>query len=233
MRFLNKYKKLVKLDRFAFPQFPLRILKFQRPKWKKFQKQAIISKKSACHFINPLILKNSYKQWDKVQNYYKSGIQIKKKVIALFDDSVSIRSIKKAILKNKKTNREILLSSLVKPEYRADILLSRLNFFSSSFSARQSINEGEILLNGKFFLSNLFLKKGDIVSFKSSKALNSSSLSTILSRKYVKQNYCPFVEVDFYSKTLVIVKDLEELTLDDFNLLITEYFDLKKFRDYL
>ena len=60
MRFLNKYKKLVKLDRFAFPQFSLRILKFQRPKWKKFQKQAIISKKSTCHFINPLILKNSY-----------------------------------------------------------------------------------------------------------------------------------------------------------------------------
>jgi ribosomal protein S4 len=233
MRFSNRYKKLVKLERFSFPQLPLRILKFQRPKWKKFQKQALVSKKALPRFVNPLVLKNSYKQWEKVQNYYKSGIQIKKKAIALFDDSITVKSIRKTVLNNHKTNRDILLSTFIKPEFRADILLSRLNFFSSSFSARQSINEKEILLNGKPFLSNVFLKKGDIISFQSYKNIETFSFNSISKNKYVKQNFYSFVEVDFYTKTLVVVKDLNDLTLDDFSLLITEYFDLKKFRDYL
>ena len=74
---------------------------------------------------------------------------------------------------------------------------------------------------------------GDIVSFASLKSLSSCSLDSLLKRQYVKQCFYSFVEVDFYTKTLVVVKDLHDLTLDDFNLLMNEYYDLKKFRDYL
>jgi hypothetical protein len=77
------------------------------------------------------------------------------------------------------------------------------------------------------------LKKGDIISFQSYKNIETFSFNSISKNKYVKQNFYSFVEVDFYTKTLVVVKDLNDLTLDDFSLLITEYFDLKKFRDYL
>jgi len=79
MRFINKYKNVTKIDRFNFPQLPLRIFKFQRPKWKRFQKQAALFKKSSLVFVNPFITKNSYKQWEKIQNYYRLGLQIKKK----------------------------------------------------------------------------------------------------------------------------------------------------------
>jgi len=233
MRFLNKYKNITKLDRFNFPQLPLRIFKFQRPKWKRFQKQAALSKKSSLVFVNPFITKNSYKQWEKIQNYYRLGLQIKKKIMVFFDDSVSLKSIKKTVNNTKKTNNEFLLSVFFKPQFRLDILLWRLNFFSSSFSARQSINEGEVLLNGHIGSNNSFVKKGDIVSFSSLKSLSSFSLDFLLKRQYVKQSFYSFVEVDFYTKTLVVVKDLNDLTLDDFNLLMNEYYDLKKFRDYL
>ena len=157
----------------------------------------------------------------------------KKKAMVLFDDAVSISSIKKEINKSTKVNRDIFLAGFLKPEYRADILLWRLNFFSSSFSARQSINEGEVLLNGKTFVSNITLKKGDILMFNSKKVCSSFSLESFLKRQSVQRTFSTFVEIDFYTKTLVIVKDLEDLTSDDFNLLFTEYFDLKKFRDYL
>jgi ribosomal protein S4 len=233
MRFLNKYKKIATLDRFIYPQLALRVLKFRRPKWKKFQKQVLNSKKSTPVFINPFILKNSFKQWEKVKNYYKSGLQFKKKLMVWFDDAANIKIIKKQVLKNQKSNKDILLSTFLKSEFRVDILLWRLNFFPSSYSARQSLNEGSILLNGKPTLSNTLLKKGDILSFRLTKSPSSFSLKDTFSSIYTKQSFCSFVEVDFYTKTLVVIKDLNDLTLDDFSLIITEYFDLKKFRDYL
>jgi len=232
MRIVNKYKKIPKLDRFSYPQFPLRILRFQRPKWKKFQKSALNFQKSNCTFVNPLTLKLSYKQWEKVQNYYKAGIQIKRKIIALFDDSIKITCVRKNLLKKTKLNNNIFLSTLVKPEFRLDILLWRLCLFSSSFSARQSINNKQITVNNKFVAGNFFLKKGDIISFDSESFLK-INLSSNFSRIYTQQKYCTFVEVDVYSQTLVVVKDLKDLTSDDFNFFINEYVDLKKFRDYI
>jgi hypothetical protein len=114
MRFLNKYKKIATLDRFIYPQLALRVLKFRRPKWKKFQKQFLNSKKSTPVFINPFILKNSFKQWEKVKNYYKSGLQFKKKLMVWFDDAANIKIIKKQVLKNQKSNKDILLSTFLK-----------------------------------------------------------------------------------------------------------------------
>lgn len=232
MRTINKYKKIPKLDRFSYPQFPLRILRFQRPKWKKFQKSALTSQKSDCTFVNPSTLKLSYKQWDKVQNYYKAGIQIKRKILALFDDSVKVTRVKKELSKKTKLNNSIFLSTLVKPEFRLDILLWRLCLFSSSFSARQSINNKQITVNHKFVAGNFYLKKGDIISFDPESFLK-INLPSIFSRIYTQQKYCTFVEIDVYSQTLVVVKDLKDLTSDDFNFFVNEYVDLKKFRDYL
>jgi len=42
-----------------------------------------------------------------------------------------------------------------------------------------------------------------------------------------------FLEVDYYTNTIVIVKDLSELTSEDFYLLITEFYNLKKIKDYI
>ena len=153
--------------------------------------------------------------------------------MTLFDSAVNINSVKKQILTKKNKSKEIFLHGFLRHEFRTDILLWRLNFFSSSFSARQSINEGEIRLNNKIFLSNKILKKGDLISFESYKEDSSFCLSSILNKIYSNPRFCSFVEVDFYTKTIIIIKDLEELTQDDFNFLVNEYFDLKKFRDYI
>jgi ribosomal protein S4 len=233
MRFLNKYKNFSKLDKISFSQIPLRIMRFKRPKWVRLQKQLLNTQRSELSFFNPLTLKTSFKQWDKAKNYYKLGIQIKKKLMTLFDSSVNINSVKKQILNKKNKSKEIFLHGFLRHEFRTDILLWRLNFFSSSFSARQSINEGEIRLNDKIFLSNKILKKGDLIYFESYKEDSSFCLSSILNKIYSNPRFCSFVEVDFYTKTIIIIKDLEELSQDDFNFLVNEYFDLKKFRDYI
>ena len=45
MRFVNKYKGYEKTT-IVFERFPLRILKFKRPKWKKIQKLILYSRKN-------------------------------------------------------------------------------------------------------------------------------------------------------------------------------------------
>ena len=234
MRFIPKYKKISKLDNSLSPRISLRVLKFRRPKWKKVQKGLITTFKGSKSFVNPMILKNSYQHWDKVKNYYRDGIQFKTRVLSMYDNSFTINFFKKEILLNKKkTIKDTLLFGFIKPEFRIDILLWRLNFFSSSFQARQSINEGEIKLNNKKILGNVFLKKGDIISFSSCKSLSSSNITNIFSKLFNNDIFCTFIEVDFYTQTIVIIKNFEELTADDFSLFLTEYFDLKKFKDYL
>ena len=41
-----------------------------------------------------------------------------------------------------------------------------------------------------------------------------------------------FIELDFYTNSLVILKDINELTQGDLNLLVTDYFDLYKLINY-
>ena len=57
------------------------------------------------------------------------------------------------------------------------------------------------------------------------KILTFSNLFTI----HLNNNlFYSFVEVDHYTKTLIILKDLNEITDDDLSLLITDFFDMYK-----
>ena len=42
-----------------------------------------------------------------------------------------------------------------------------------------------------------------------------------------------FVEIDFYTSTVIIVKDVSDLTNEDLILIVSEAFDFKKFKNYL
>ena len=53
---------------------------------------------------------------------------------------------------------------------------------------------------------------------------NKSSLSDII---------FSFIEVDYYSNNIVILKDLKDLTTDDFYLLLNETYNIKKIKDYI
>jgi len=233
MRLQNKYKQFFQLKG-SLPRIPQRLLKFRRPKWLKIQKKISLLNKKSISFSNSLLIKNSYKYWDKVNNYYKDGIQLKKFVLSSFDNSLNIAFFKKEILNKKNTfSKDILVNCLIKPKFRIDILLWNLNFFSSVFQARQAINEGEILINSKKVLGNTFLQKGDVIQFFTKKLEKKNNLTNTLTKNLLNDNIYPFVEIDFYTKTIIVLKNIEELTLDDLNILSPEYFDIKKFKNYL
>ena len=90
------------------------------------------------------------------------------------------------------------MKSLVYPEFRLDILANRLELASSSFAARQSIHNGEILVNKKRVSSNYIIKSGDIISFGPTvKFLDLRNSNKIF----------PFLEVDYYTKTIIVLVD--------------------------
>jgi len=196
-----------------------------------FKKKRIKRRKSL--FKNSMVVQKKKNFWCKIKNAYKEGLILKKKIInCFFDNSISIAFFKTPHRKMSSTFK-FFKSCLIKPEVRLDILLFRLNFFSSSFQARQSLNEGEILLNGQMAKGNCFLKKGDIISFFSKKSNTLFDLKKIINKQSLSYSFCPFVEIDFYTKTIVIFKSIDEFTNVDFNFLFPNYFENKKIKDYI
>ena len=234
MRFVAKYKIFTQSDNIV-NSVPLRILKFRRPKWKRLQKLLLLGKKKKGFFKDNSTLKVKFKSWDRVRNYYKGGLKLKHNFYQLFDSSITKLSIKKNFLSKKNlTTRQKFINTLIKPEFKIDILLWRLNFFRSSYQARQSVNDGEIFLNSKNAIrSNITLQKGDIITFTPKKSLVNFKTNTILKNTYFSKQLSTFVEVDYYTNSIVVLKNFNDLSSDDFRLLIRHYFNLKKFNDYL
>ena len=117
-----------------------------------------------------------------------------------------------------------------KPEFRVDFLLSRLGFFSTSFQAKQFIDSKKILVNGKIIGGNFFLKKGDVITL--SHFINVNIDQTFKYFSPTKKIFS-FIEVDYYSNTIIITKNLSDLHLEDMHLLSVNHCDLKKIKDFL
>jgi ribosomal protein S4 len=111
----------------------------------------------------------------------------------------------------------------MKLEYRIDVLLWNLKLFTSTYEAIQNINYGNILVNGVIVKSNIFLKKGDIIT--STKPVN--LISKNFSKKSFSKKFNSMIEIDFYTNSIIIVKDFTETTYLDFTLMFTEYMNVK------
>ncbi len=243
MRLRSKYKTYTQSSA-SLVKYPQRLFKFRRSKWKKIQIKLLRSqrfllysaekkkrlKKGQSPFFNNFLNKISYKFWQKLRLHYKKGLQIKNNLRKLFDDNISYKYFKKALISQKKSLllKNIILTNLVKPLFKIDILLWCLNFYTTSYQARQAINNKKVWVNKKTVIGNYYVKKGDVIFLDSS-----TLLSTVLFKNSLHNFFLTFVEIDYYTKTLVIVKDLNEISSEDLYLVISHYFDLKKFRDYL
>ena len=252
MRFVNKYKSYDKLFS-IFEKFPLRILKFKSTKWKRVQKaltfklsrmkkvfkglkQKKFSKNSRKKFFfDNFVIKVNLKSWYRVEKYYENGRRIKNSVSNMFDRSLSTAYFRKVLVFSKKASdvRHIYSHSLLKPEFRLDILLWRLKFFSSSYQACQAIDENKITVNGKSVKGNFFLSKGDIILFSSECKLDNFCMKKVEKNTLFSKVVLTFVEVDYYSNCVIILKNLEDLGTEDFYVLVKELHSLKKIKDYI
>ena len=116
------------------------------------------------------------------------------------------------------------LHFLIKPKFRLDIILYYLNFFKSISLAYEEIKNKKVYVNNSIVYPNYFLKCGDIITF------NTDITNIIFNLKY---NFCSFLEIDYYTKTILIIKNFDELSENDICIINTKYFEIKKLFDII
>ena len=229
MRFLNKYKNSSNTFAF-FKQSSLRILNFKRPKWKKIQTILKTKINLSSLFINNFISKSNYKSWEKLKSHYKEVIQTKKTLLNFFDNSFSSYYYKKEFsLLKKKSVIDFTSILFIKPMFKLDILLWKLCIFNSPFESRQAIKNGLILINNKVCKNSIYLCLGDIISLSNKVNLKKCQFNLRFDASF----FFSFLEIDYYSGTIVITKNIKQLSNDDFSTLIFDSINIKAFNDYI
>lgn len=171
-------------------------------------------------------LKNvSTKSIIRIKNRHRIKLETRKYLSSLFDNSIDFK-----IEKSLKIREKILAYYLLRPYYRLDLLLWSLDYFGTSFESRQKIITKKILVNGKIGKSNQYLKKGDVISFSIMKGKEMIKNNFLKNNKFYRKNcsYFPFLEIDYYSNQIIIIKDLDELSFTDYTLLIEEPIHVTK-----
>ena len=141
-----------------------------------------------------------------------------------FGATLTLKYLKKQALLKK----NVFYEFYIKPFFKLDILLWKLKFFHSIKEAQQHIRSKNVFVNDVVINSyNFFLSKGDIIKIlnKNINVFNKTGLNTsfILS----------FCDVDFYSYKIIVLKDLSDLTVNDFGLVFNYFVGLRSYIYYL
>lgn len=234
MRFLNKYKLH---EHFAASEIklPTRIFKFKRPKWKKikdkfkkrsrrfyWKKRRKIRKrrKFANHIKVRVVRKFNTKRFFRIKQ------QTRKYIASLYENTINFRK------KNNYKDRQTSVSSyIIKPYFRIDILLWYLKFFPSSVEARIFINARNVLVNDRVVFSNYELKKGDVITlnyFNITPEVAERNEFYCIKRKFKRSSsFFPFLEVDYYTNKIIILKEWNELSVSELALTVKTSKKLK------
>jgi len=243
MRSLAKYTSYSK----NIPNvIPFKILKFKSSKWKKIKKiiknkfKLLKRRKQSIFFLkkrNKVFIKKTrffFFQGLKVQKrtmpnfnkYYKNCLSTNRLLKQLFDNR--LLSLKPA----SKNYNLCFINFFIKQFFKPEILLSKLSFFNSSEEALQGLSNGSILINYEKKKSNYILKSGDIISI-SNKKINFFLFQKIIEKNYfLKRNFFSFLEIDYITGTIIILKDFSTLNFFDFNLFLSFYINLQQFKNY-
>jgi len=156
---------------------------------------------------------------------FADQLKHKLKLAGLFDHSIKFQ--KKVIKSLFNVNAYVLL----RPLYRIDILLWYLKYYSSTYEAKQNIDNRKILVNNKSVKANYYVKEGDIISLNFTSLLEKNNTYLNIKQKFTKnknRRLCSFLEYDKYTNTIIVLKDVKYLTSDDYALFITEASQLKR-----
>lgn len=230
----KNYKKYLKLTNFFFILPFFRILKFKRPKWKFLQ---ILLKKN---FFWKLIKKrrrfkkknkffNSSKLYVSIKNnkkkfFYKNSINVKNNFFLYFNNAITIKNFKNLLNKQIFDRKKIVQNLLLKPFFKIEILLWKLNIFKTVTEAQQALLYKIIKINNKFAIQNSFLKKGDIITINKKISLINNNLPIFL------QN---FIEIDYYTNSIIILTDYTNYNKEIVSLFFPEIINLGFFIDFI
>lgn len=206
MRIFKKYKNWSKINNFDY--FPSRISKFKKIKWKQI-KSTFFSKLNRYSFGNYKFIHVQNKGWGRVKNYHKEKIHYNNLLKHYYGYPVKVS-------KNSANIKNYLLDNFIKLNFKIDSLLHTLCLSSSLYESRELIRRRLVIVNGFAVKSqNIILKKGDIVFIENINR-NIRNFSE-LDKRELKFS---FVEIDYYTQSFILLKNKDDITLEDisFNL---------------
>lgn len=236
MRFLNRYK-IYKKRISSDWKIPRRVLIFKKPKWKVIKKKF---KRYRYKWIDGIRHRRYPKYRNhlniRVSRFYKSKKFFRLKqgsktyMSSLYEKNIKFKKATQA-----KDRHTVVSSYLIKPLYRIDFLLWYLDFFHSSFESRKFINARNVFVDGQVVGSNYELKKGDVVTLKYDESLL-AWLNLCWYDMYFRykkgRHFFPFLEYDFYTHTIVILKDWNELNSSEISLTVKKSKKKLKYVSY-
>lgn len=222
MRRLHKYKNYNKIELVA--KFPLRILKFKRPKWNHLKDLFLNRPLLGKELIDITSITNECTTWDRVSQAYTERLKSYSFLSASLNNTINLKKLKKA--STIKLRKDIYSNLYFRNYYKLCALTWFSNFFTSSFEAKQKIHAKKLTVNDKIATSNLSLNKGDIISISD----NNIVVSSVFKKYNQNLNFITNIEIDYYTQNLIIVKDLTELSEEDYYLLCLDYINLQTLR---
>jgi hypothetical protein len=197
-----------------------------KKKFKQFTK--IQSKKKAFPIVNFFRVTAQSKFFNRQKKFFNDGLKLKKSIQTFFDHSLSIPNFKNVLLKDKQKSRFLcFILILIKPFFRLDILLWKLKKFNSTFSARQAIYSGVVLINNSLITQVLMINLNDVITFRP--FFVSRKIKHV--RKFEFLLF--FLEFDLYSDTFIYFKEFCRFTSNDLALLYFKYIKTRLLRNYI
>lgn len=223
MRIDPKFKQYKK-DRLFIYSCPKKFLKFKPTTVRKYR-FGIEKRLKRFNFFKIDNICASFKKFENRKFFFKKKLIMRRNLNQWIDNTIKLNSIKKSFSLSKKfkfDNLTFFKNTILKLEFNLSILLFRLNLFSSIYAAQKIIDKGFVLVNSKKVSHNYCLKNGDIITITPF----SNNINLILKKQIKTVNYIPFIEIDLYTNTIIIIKDLKELSFEDTALIITKHFNL-------
>lgn len=246
MKLFNKTYKTYPKTTVFIESYPfIKTLSFKRSKWKRTKRSLIqfTKRKYPLFTYNHTMRGHKYRRQSrrrgfkifdsrlipvtrypspKARKIYTNGLMLRRSLGHYSDYSLNIKFLKKYCGQKNITMHDLLL----KPLYKVDVLLWKLQLYSSTQEVRQDIRRKLIQVNETLLCQPCFLSKGDIVTVLSDR-------SYIKKMFVVKSFFYPFCEVDFYSQTIIIVKGQNDFLNREIPLLFKRNVNVESLFYYL
>ena len=218
---LKRLKKFKKLNRIKLMSRLYELLRLKKIKELK-KKKIFIKKPKYVHFVDFEKLAVERKRLVWGTTHYRLRRKVHFLLGQMYDQSLNKKELAVFLKKEGFLNRNYIFKKLfLRTEHRLDIFLWRLSFFHNIYECRKALTGGKILVNGRNLGWNTFLKKGDIIQ-----------VNSIFNAKLIRAKTCSlsyfnsFVEVDYYTGLIVVLKNLDEINPNDLSLFVPKRLNI-------
>ena len=223
------------LKNFYFFKLKKNILFYLRRKYNT-KNSKYFFKKSLKNFFFSFKFINISHFLSRSRFFFKNLLFMKSTILKYFNGCFSIKFFKKIYLTS--FYKENLTSIFIKPEFRLDILLWRLNFFTSPYLARFAFQKKLIFVNNNSIFSFYSIKQHFKRCLVGIQLISLKSNLIYFFRKNInhfkKSIYIPtFIETDYYLGNVIILKNLENLNFNDINSILKEPLNFYSFKTIL